>query len=85
MLFFSDFGSGPLSFVSLASLLKVQLWRVVWKHLIVAELCFYQYVLCSSTQNRLPSSHLLGAFAAMSALLQIDDFMLSQHSQAAKE
>lgn len=29
--------------------------------------------------------YLLGAFAAMSALVQIDDFMLSQHSEAAKE
>lgn len=31
------------------------------------------------------STYLLGAFAGMSALVQIDDLMLSQHSEAAKE
>lgn len=31
------------------------------------------------------SSYALGAFGGMSVLVQIDGFMLSQHSQAAKE
>lgn len=34
---------------------------------------------------RVSSSYLLGVFADTSALLQTDDFMCSQHSQAAKE
>lgn len=35
--------------------------------------------------KRSSSSYLLGAFGGMSVLVRIDGFMLSQHSQAAKE